>query len=192
MDLYNIKKANPSSLDRHGVTSADAASSSFLSLEVDLLQSRLDESERTLREVQKHNHFLRNIVETLQPTRDGHQKNPTATPQKINSSSTYSHTLHTQSSLTKLKHRSLDDCHAKYLLTVAELKYICQVYIIHYHYYSQPPPLHQDHNLLLATSLYKFITFPPPHGASRIISQNASRNRVKNTLVLRSWLPTDW
>ena len=115
------------SLDRYGT--APPASSSFLLLEVDLLQARLDESERTLREVQKHNHFLRNIVETLQPSRDGQQRNPTSTitPKKPRDSpSSYSHTLHTQSSLTKLKHRSLDECHAKYQLAVSELKYICQ------------------------------------------------------------------
>lgn len=91
------------------------------------LQSKWDESEGVVRELQIQNNFLRSQIESMQrsnTTSGGtHASKKNKDPSNVTSPS---HLMHTQSSLTKLKARSLDDSHAKFLTAAADLKTICQ------------------------------------------------------------------
>jgi len=108
------------------------------------LQAKLDDANRVVLELRVQNKYWKNMVDTLQQYHQ-HQQPPSSsstnttpgsgTKKRDASAATSSpsagtYALHTQSSLTKLKARSLDECHGRYLQAVSELKFICQDHVV--------------------------------------------------------------
>ena len=104
------------------------------------LQAKLDESYRVVLELRVQNNYWKSMVDTLQQQHHHHPQKTSgssSTPgsaskkkdSATSSPSTATYALHTQSSLTKLKARSLDECHGRYLQAVSELKFICHDHI---------------------------------------------------------------